>query len=264
MAAPGPRQHRFQSQLSGDFREQIRVVPIEAEFFEGNAGRWGSRQRRGAGVFGEGAQGGVGQLHAAWIVGALQPGDDAKSLGVALETQEILPLRVVQLFQHRPAGGGGGEPQPDGVFAGVAERWIADVVRQTGGGDHRAEILRIDPLQSMTTDHAVADHGAQRAADAGHFQAVGQAGTDVVALGEREDLGFVLQPPEGRGEDQTVEVALEVGARFAVGVLAGDPQAGAGEQAVPVHARWPVADDGQSIADRRRPRRGFRFNERGA
>jgi hypothetical protein len=83
---------RFQSQLPGHFGEQIRVVLIETEFFEGDAGWRLGGQHRGARVFGEGAERGAGQLHPARIIGALQPGDDAEALGVALKAQKILPL----------------------------------------------------------------------------------------------------------------------------------------------------------------------------
>jgi len=124
-------------------------------------------------------------LHPAGIIGALQPGDDAEALGVTFKAQKILSLGFIQLFQHRVAGGGAGEPEPDGVLAGVAERGVADVVRQRGGGHHRAEILRVDALQVVAFDHAIADHGAERPADAGHFQTVGQAGADIIALRRR-------------------------------------------------------------------------------
>ena len=173
MAAPGAGLHRFQSELVGDFREQIAIVPVKAKFLESDTRRWIGWQPCGAWVFGEGAQRGAGQLHPAGIVRALQSGDDAKALGVALEAQKILALRFAQLFQYRPTGGGCGEPEPDGVLTGVAERRVADVVGQTGGGHHRAEILRVDAFQIVAADHAVADHRAQRTADAGDFQAVG-------------------------------------------------------------------------------------------
>ncbi|MEI2783417.1 MAG: hypothetical protein V9H25_20150 [Candidatus Competibacter sp.] len=65
---------------------------------------------------------------------------------------------------------------------------------------------------------------------------MGQPGADVVALGQRKDLRFVLQAPKRRGKYDAVEIALKVGARLAVGVLAGQAQADAGKQAVPVHA----------------------------
>ena len=59
----------------------------------------------------------------------------------------------------------------------------------------------------------------QRAGDgAGHladFERVGQPGAEMLALVVEEDLGLVLQAPEGGGMDDAVAVALEFGARRA-------------------------------------------------
>ena len=52
-------------------------------------------------------------------------------------------------------------------------------------------------------------HGAP---DRCYFHAVGQTVVDKDAPREGKHLGLVLQPPERGGEDQTVEIALEIGA----------------------------------------------------
>ena len=74
------------------------------------------------------------------------------------------------------------EPLADRILAGMPERRIADIVRQTGGRDDRPEIARLDILQAMPGNDFAADHGTQRAADATGFQAVRQARTHVIAL----------------------------------------------------------------------------------
>jgi hypothetical protein len=45
--------------------------------------------------------------------------------------------------------------------------------------------------------------------DLGHFQSVGQPGSIVVAFVISEDLGFVLEAPEGFGMDDPVSVPLK-------------------------------------------------------
>src|SRR3546814_8832997 len=57
-----------------------------------------------------------------------------------------------------------------------------------------------------------AEVAADRAGDLRHLDGGGQAGAAVVALVIDEDLGLVLQPPEGAGVDDAVAVALEAGA----------------------------------------------------
>ena len=109
----------------------------------------------------------------------------------------------------------------DGILAGMAERRIADVVGQTGGGDDGAEIARFDIAQAMPGDDLAADDSTQRAADATGLQAVRQAGADVIALGKRENLRLVLQPAKSRGEDNAVIVLLKSRALGGTRCLAG-------------------------------------------
>ena len=80
------------------------------------------------------------------------------------------------------------------VLAGVAERRMAEVVRQR---DRLGQIL-VQPQRPR-----------QRPRDLRHLQRMGQPGAVVVALVRDEDLGLLLQPPEGGGMDDPVAVALE-------------------------------------------------------
>ena len=88
-------------------------------------------------------------------------------------------------------------------LAGVAEGRVAEVV---GERDGFGQIL-VEP---------------QRAGDrAGHladFERVGQPGAEMLALVAEEDLGLVLEAPEGGGMDDAVAVALEFRAGRAVGL----------------------------------------------
>jgi hypothetical protein len=80
------------------------------------------------------------------------------------------------------------------ILAGVPERRMPEIMRQR----HR---LRQVLVQSQRAGH--------RARHLRHLQRVGQPRAEVVALMLHEDLGLVLQPPERRGMDDPVPVALE-------------------------------------------------------
>jgi hypothetical protein len=55
----------------------------------------------------------------------------------------------------------------------------------------------------------------QRASDLGDFQAVRETGAIMIPLVVDEDLGLVVEPPEGGGMQDAVAVAGEGGARVA-------------------------------------------------
>jgi hypothetical protein len=82
----------------------------------------------------------------------------------------------------------------EGILAGVAEGGVAQVV---GQGDALDQVL------------VEAEGARDRAGDLGHLDGVGEAGAVVVPLVVDEDLGLVLEPPEGGRVDQPVAVALE-------------------------------------------------------
>ena len=88
------------------------------------------------------------------------------------------------------------------VLAGVAERRMAQVVRQSHGlGQVRIQLQR----------------RGHRAGDLRHLQRVGQAGAVVVALVRHEHLGLFLQAAKSGGVDDAVAVAGEGRARGALG-----------------------------------------------
>ena len=80
------------------------------------------------------------------------------------------------------------------LFPGMAERGVPEVMRQP---DRLGEVL-------VETERA-----GDRPGDLRDFEAVGQAGAEMVALVIDEDLGLVLQPAECGRMDDAVTVALK-------------------------------------------------------
>jgi hypothetical protein len=76
----------------------------------------------------------------------------------------------------------------------MAERWMADVVGEAQGF---GEIL------------VEAERAGDGAADLGHFEAVGEADPEMVAVRRDENLGLVAEAAEGDRMDDPVAVALE-------------------------------------------------------
>ena len=117
-------------------------------------------------------------------VAPLQRGDDMQRMGVVVEAAEQAEALVER------------------ALAGMAERRMAEVVAERGG---LGEIL------------VEAERAGDRARHLGHFQGVGQAGAEMVALVEDEHLGLVGEPPERRRMDDAVAVAAEIAPRRARG-----------------------------------------------
>ncbi len=123
-------------------------------------------------------------------VALFQLGDDAQGLPVVVEAA-VIP--------HQPG---------QSHLAGVTEGGMSQVMRQA---DRLDQVL------------VAAEGTGDGPADLGDFQRVGQAGAEVVAFVVDEDLGLVFQPPEGRGVQDAVPVALERGAVFGFVVEVGAP-----------------------------------------
>ena len=90
------------------------------------------------------------------------------------------------------------------LLAGVAEGRVAEVVAEP---DRLGQVL------------VEAERAGDGAGDPAGLERVGEPGAVVVALGRDEDLGLVLEPPEGLRVDDPVAVALERRAQRAVGLL---------------------------------------------
>jgi hypothetical protein len=94
----------------------------------------------------------------------------------------------------------------EGAFAGVGEGRMTEIVGERNGF---GKVL------------VEAERPGQRARHLADLEGVGQAGAKMLALVAEEDLGLVLEAPEGGGMDDAVAVALEFGSRraFARGEL---------------------------------------------
>ena len=121
----------------------------------------------------------------------LEPVDDAQALAIVLEAA----VRLHQVVQH--------------AFAGVAERRMADVVREH------------DRLDQILVRAERARDGARDLRD---LERVREPIPEVVALVVREDLRLVLQAAERARVQHAVAVALEHGAIAVLG-LGLDPTA---------------------------------------
>ncbi len=109
-------------------------------------------------------------------VAPLQRGDHVQRLRVVVEAAEA------------------GEALVERALAGMAERRMAEIVAERRG---LGQIL-VEP-----------ERAGERAGDLRHFQGVGQAGAEMIALVEDEHLGLVGEPPERRRMDDSVAVAAE-------------------------------------------------------
>ena len=115
-------------------------------------------------------------------IGAFQPHQRAQAVGVVIEPAVSLHRRVQRFL------------------AGMAERRVADVVRQA----QRLGQVLVQPQRA-------GDHPA----DLRHFQAVGQPDAVVIAIRRDKHLGLVAQPAERDRMDDPVTVALIRAARAA-------------------------------------------------
>jgi hypothetical protein len=105
-----------------------------------------------------------------------EPGHDPDRLGVVVEAA---------MGRHEPR---------ERVLAGMAEGRVAEIV----GERERLGQFRVEP-----------ERASDRARDLRHLDRMGEPRAVVVALVLDEHLRLVLEPPEGRGMDDPVTVALE-------------------------------------------------------
>src|SRR5258706_1941185 len=106
------------------------------------------------------------------------------------------------------------------VLAGVPKRRVPEIVRE---GQRLGEVL----VQRQ--------HAGQRARDLCNLERVRKPRTVVVALVLNEHLRLVFQPPEGRGMDDPIPVALMAAPGWAFRL--GNEAAAAGRRMVCVHCQ---------------------------
>src|SRR5690554_3153807 len=90
----------------------------------------------------------------------------------------------------------------------MAERWITDIVTETGGLHDHAQISRRDPVRQPFTQQLADDH-AQAAPHAAHFQGVRQTGVDMIVIGQWMYLGLAPQSTKRAGKDDSVVILVK-------------------------------------------------------
>ncbi|MNY22768.1 hypothetical protein D3C86_1564070 [compost metagenome] len=130
-----------------------------------------------------------------------------EALGIAFEIEEVIAFDFAHGIQPATAGGLL-EPVPDGVFAGVAEGRVADVVGQAGRLHDHPQVTRVAPVGQGIAD-GFTDAHAQRAADATDFQRVGQARVDVIVTGDWMNLRLAPEAAKRSRKNDAVVVFVE-------------------------------------------------------
>ena len=134
--------------------------------------------------------------------------DRPETLGVGADSIDHLegevqpPAVELETLDHAHAlidvGEAARQDRVQTFLAGVTERGVSQVVREGNG-------LRQIGVEAQGARH--------RSGDLRDLQAVGQPGAEVVALRRHEDLGLLLEAPEGVGMDDPVAVALVISAQ---------------------------------------------------
>lgn len=187
---------------------------------------------RGPRILQVSAEGGVGQPGTAVELVVLQLSQYAEALRITFEIEEVRAFGFAHAVE--PATSGRLlEPVANGIFTGMAERRIADVVGQTSRLHHHAEVGRVAPFGQGTAQGFAHSH-AQRTADATDFQRMGQARVNMVVAGDRVHLGLAPETTEGAGEDDAVMVFVEGAAAKFLRAVQRLAEAFAVEQGVPI------------------------------
>ena len=166
----------------------------------------------GKGILHDGGQHGIGHHETAGTPSLEAMGKYAEGIGVALEMGKVVPQGGRHLRLQCLAGTLG-EEGLYGFLARMAEGRVAQIVCQAGGTHDGAYLLKERVFQFGTFLHDDFRHViAQRHAHARHLQTVRESVVHEDAARQGKHLRLVLQPAEGRREDETVVVAFELGA----------------------------------------------------
>jgi len=196
----------------------------------------GIRVTSGPRVFQIGTKGGVGQPCAAVELVVFQLGQYPKPLGIAFEVEEVIALGSAHIIQ--PAASGRLlKPVANGIFTGVPERRVADVMGQAGRLHHHAQVARFTPVGQGATQGFAYAH-AEGAADAADFQGVGQASMDMVIARYRVHLCLAAQSAECAGENNTVVVLVKRAAAEFFGAVQGLSKTFACQQGGPIQGGY--------------------------
>ena len=93
----------------------------------------------------------------------------------------------------------------------MAEGRVADIMRQACGGDNGGELVFVEFAEQFAVGRVfvgdgVADSFAEGAAYRGNFEAMRESVVHEDGPGQGEDLGLVLETPEGGGENDAIVV----------------------------------------------------------
>ena len=193
---------------------QLLGNPAVSGFFRAEESEFAvvSRHAAGKGILHDGGQRGIGHDKAAGSPAGKLVGEQAKSIGIALEMRDVVPESLAHLAAQTAALVFG-EIGLDGLFARVPEGRVAHVVGQSGRLHDGANLLeQRAPQFGVPLDEPRGHVVAQRLAQRRHLQGVCQPVVHKHAARQREHLGLVLQPPERGRIDEPVAVALELGA----------------------------------------------------
>lgn len=179
-----------------------------------------------------GAQGGVGQARAAVELVVFQLCQHAEALRVAFEIEEVIAFGAAHVIQPATAGCLL-EPMANGIFAGMTERWVADVVGQAGRLHDHPQVTGVAPV-GQGAANGLADAHTQGTPHTTDFQRVGQPGMDMIVAGHRVNLRLAAQAAKGPGEDNPVMVFVKRAAAQFFRAVQGFSKAFAGKQGRPI------------------------------
>ncbi len=202
-----------QAQLFG-YQFEARVFGLKMAVFllTGSILTLISLNERWTRVLGERPERGIGEPQPGRAAAERRVGvrENAKARRVALKVLQVGLLGGAEAGDEalgRPAS----EVGRNRIFARVAERRVADVVGEAGGRHDIAAVLgKVRQLAGnvgVVFEHAAGREAAQRAAHAGRFERVREAGMHEIGFRQRHHLGFALQAPEGRREHYPVIIS---------------------------------------------------------
>ena len=120
-------------------------------------------------------------------------GQQMESVSVTFKCDQIAPLLrehgVLEFLAFAVL-----EEAADGVFSGMAERWITEVVSEANRGDDGLDVGLV--LFQLVIGQFLNGPASYGSPDASHFQTMGQAVVDYLASREGKHLCLVLQSAE--------------------------------------------------------------------
>lgn len=188
------------------------------------------------GIFGNGSEGAIRHHESSGTTAVELVGEEAEGVGIAIEMGDVVPHLERKLVAKMESFAFG-KKGTNGGFSFVSERGITQIVCQTSGTDDGTDAFEGgNVFSSVAWDEQARNVSSQGASYAGNFEGMGETIVHKDTAGEGKNLRFVLQPAEGRGEDESVVVALKLSALFVgrtLGVLLSPTRRG--DELIPFH-----------------------------